>query len=165
MIVRKLRLQRGWTQDELSEISGLSIRTLQRLERGATPRLETARILAAVFEVDIQTFQPPPPETPDMAHTDPHPDTQAQTATLKDDEQQALAYAKRLMDLGQSALAYIIIAVTFLVFMGPEPILLVILGAIGAGLLIQTVFALEILRLPTVNLERALAERKLGRKL
>ncbi|MFN3229469.1 MAG: hypothetical protein ACK41P_06420 [Asticcacaulis sp.] len=56
------------------------------------------------------------------------------------DAQQALTYAKRL-DLGQSALAYIVIAVAFLVFMGPEPILKVILGAIGAGLLIQAVFA------------------------
>ncbi|WP_309247253.1 helix-turn-helix transcriptional regulator [Shewanella sp. VB17] len=34
MIVRKLRLQRGWSQEHLSQLSGLSVRTIQRIERG-----------------------------------------------------------------------------------------------------------------------------------
>ncbi|CAM4169684.1 XRE family transcriptional regulator [Vibrio agarivorans] len=34
MIIRKLRLKRGWTQEQLAELSGLSIRTVQRIERG-----------------------------------------------------------------------------------------------------------------------------------
>ena len=34
MIVRKLRLQRGWSQEQLAEMSGLSTRTIQRIERG-----------------------------------------------------------------------------------------------------------------------------------
>lgn len=34
MIIRKLRLQRGWSQEHLSQISGLSSRTIQRIERG-----------------------------------------------------------------------------------------------------------------------------------
>jgi transcriptional regulator with XRE-family HTH domain len=33
MIVRKLRLQRGWTQEHLAELTGLSVRSIQRLER------------------------------------------------------------------------------------------------------------------------------------
>jgi transcriptional regulator with XRE-family HTH domain len=36
MIVRKLRLQRGWTQEHLAGLSGLSVRSIQRLERGQT---------------------------------------------------------------------------------------------------------------------------------
>jgi Predicted transcription factor, homolog of eukaryotic MBF1 len=39
MIVRKLRLQRGWSQDQLAQLSDLSIRTIQRIERGQTPGL------------------------------------------------------------------------------------------------------------------------------
>ena len=29
MIIRKLRLKRGWSQEQLSELSGLSVRTVQ----------------------------------------------------------------------------------------------------------------------------------------
>ena len=56
MIVRKLRLQRGWSQEQLAELTDLSVRTIQRAERGQTPSLETARSLASVFGVDISTF-------------------------------------------------------------------------------------------------------------
>jgi len=49
MIVRKLRLQRGWSQEQLAELSGLSVRTIQRLERGKQAGLEKYRSLASVF--------------------------------------------------------------------------------------------------------------------
>ncbi|MFH1215785.1 MAG: 2TM domain-containing protein [Pseudomonadota bacterium] len=53
MVVRKLRLERGWSQEQLAEISGLSVRTIQRIERGQKPSLETMKSLAAVFEADV----------------------------------------------------------------------------------------------------------------
>lgn len=56
MIVRKLRLQRGWSQEQLAEMMDVSIRTVQRIERGHKPGLETSKSLAAVFGVDIATF-------------------------------------------------------------------------------------------------------------
>lgn len=56
MIVRKLRLQRGWSQDQLAELTGLSVRSIQRFERGEVPGLESRKALAAVFEVDLETF-------------------------------------------------------------------------------------------------------------
>ena len=37
MLIQKLRLQRGWSQEQLAVLSGLSVRTIQRLERGKTP--------------------------------------------------------------------------------------------------------------------------------
>ncbi|MBT6078123.1 MAG: helix-turn-helix transcriptional regulator, partial [Oceanospirillaceae bacterium] len=52
MIIRKLRLERSWSQQQLAEYSGLSIRTIQRLEKGRVPSEESAKCLAAVFEVD-----------------------------------------------------------------------------------------------------------------
>ncbi|HBY87471.1 MAG TPA: XRE family transcriptional regulator, partial [Colwellia sp.] len=57
MIVRKLRLQRGWSQEQLAQFSGLSVRTIQRIERGKTAGLESLKSLAAVFEVTIQDLQ------------------------------------------------------------------------------------------------------------
>lgn len=53
MIVRKLRLEKGWSQEQLAEMSGLSTRTIQRIERGRKPSLESLKSLAAVFEIDV----------------------------------------------------------------------------------------------------------------
>jgi transcriptional regulator with XRE-family HTH domain len=57
MIVRKLRLQRGWSQAQLAEFSGLSSRTIQRIERGENAGLESLKALAAVFEVELASLQ------------------------------------------------------------------------------------------------------------
>ncbi len=53
MLIQKLRLQRGWSQEQLATISGLSTRTIQRIESGQTPSLETVKTLAAIFEIDV----------------------------------------------------------------------------------------------------------------
>jgi transcriptional regulator with XRE-family HTH domain len=45
-LVQKLRLQRGWSQEQLAELSTLSVRTVQRIERGQTASLETLKALA-----------------------------------------------------------------------------------------------------------------------
>jgi transcriptional regulator with XRE-family HTH domain len=59
MLVQKLRLQRGWSQEQLAEVSGLSVRTIQRLERGQPGSLETLKALAAVFEIDLDRLKEP----------------------------------------------------------------------------------------------------------
>lgn len=51
--VRELRLARAWSQEHLAEISGLSTRTVQRIENGEQPSLETLSALAAVFNLSI----------------------------------------------------------------------------------------------------------------
>jgi transcriptional regulator with XRE-family HTH domain len=51
--VRELRLARGWSQAQLAELSGLSVRTIQRIENGTHPGLESLNVLARVFEVEI----------------------------------------------------------------------------------------------------------------
>ncbi len=53
MIVRKLRLKRAWSQEQLAQLSGLNIRTIQRIERGQKAGLESLKSLAAVFEVEL----------------------------------------------------------------------------------------------------------------
>ena len=69
MIIRKLRLQKGWTQEELAEMCGISARTIQRIERGHPAGLETLKSLAAVFEVDIECLKQDPEmnKTPELA--------------------------------------------------------------------------------------------------
>ena len=58
MLIQKLRLKRGWSQQQLADASGLSVRTIQRIENGQTPSVETLKSLAAVFEVDFSTLNP-----------------------------------------------------------------------------------------------------------
>ncbi len=57
MIIRKLRLQKGWSQEQLAEISGVSTRTIQRIERGKNASLESLKCLAAVFETDFNNLK------------------------------------------------------------------------------------------------------------
>lgn len=63
MIIRKLRLQKGWSQEQLAEISGVSTRTIQRIERGKRASLESLKCLAAVFETEINQLQEDPTMT------------------------------------------------------------------------------------------------------
>jgi transcriptional regulator with XRE-family HTH domain len=64
MLVQKLRLQRGWSQEQLAELSGLSVRTIQRLERGQAASVESLKALAAAFEIDFASLQEPTMDTP-----------------------------------------------------------------------------------------------------
>ena len=51
--VKKMRIERHWSQEQLAEMSGLSIRTIQRIETGENAGLESLKSLAAVFEVTL----------------------------------------------------------------------------------------------------------------
>lgn len=67
MLIQKLRLQRGWSQEQLATVSGLSVRTIQRIEHGQSASLETLSALASVFEVDVsQLTEPQETKMPDF---------------------------------------------------------------------------------------------------
>ena len=51
--IRALRIQRGWTQEQLAEIAGISLRTVQRAEAANSAAFETMKALAAAFETDF----------------------------------------------------------------------------------------------------------------
>ena len=57
MIVRRLREKRNWSQEQLATMSGLSTRTIQRIESGNKASLESLKALASVFEIDISKLQ------------------------------------------------------------------------------------------------------------
>ncbi len=54
--LRELRTGRRWSQEQLAELSGLNLRTIQRLESGAKVSTESLRALAAVFEVPAESL-------------------------------------------------------------------------------------------------------------
>ncbi len=57
MALRERRLARGWSQEDLAAASGVSTRTIQRIERGQEPGPETIRSLAAAFETNVETLR------------------------------------------------------------------------------------------------------------
>jgi transcriptional regulator with XRE-family HTH domain len=56
MSIQKMRLKRGWSQQQLADASGLSARTVQRIESGHPGSVESLKSIAAVFEVDFSTL-------------------------------------------------------------------------------------------------------------
>lgn len=49
-LIRKYRAERLWSQEQLAKVSGLGLRTIQRLESRGSASQETIKALAAVFE-------------------------------------------------------------------------------------------------------------------
>lgn len=54
LYVQKLRRQRSWTQAHLAEASNLSLRTVQRLERGDSCSRETLLAVAGAFNISVE---------------------------------------------------------------------------------------------------------------
>ncbi len=51
--VRRLRTERGWSQEQLALASGLSLRTIQRVEADGSASLETRTSLAGTFGIQL----------------------------------------------------------------------------------------------------------------
>jgi transcriptional regulator with XRE-family HTH domain len=54
------RIRRGWTQEDLADRVGVTVRTIQRIENGDTrPRLYTLKALAGVLEIGLEVLLEP----------------------------------------------------------------------------------------------------------
>lgn len=71
MDLRELRKEKGWSQGDLSILTGLSVRTIHRIENGhVTPSAESAKALAAVFDLPFADFLPPAKESSSLGQKD-----------------------------------------------------------------------------------------------
>lgn len=52
-LVKSERTRRAWSQDHLATVSGLSLRTIQRIEKTGSASFESAQALASVFSIDV----------------------------------------------------------------------------------------------------------------
>ena len=153
MIVRKLTLQRGWTQEHLAELTALSVRSIQRLERGQTGSLETMNALAAVFEVDRSQFKPGDNAMPD-------------TSPITADEESAIQYVKGVKEFYSHVFMYLIFVAVFGFFFGfKHP--LILWGSIGwgIGLVVHGLNVFEVINIFGPNWEKKQIEKRLGRPL
>jgi transcriptional regulator with XRE-family HTH domain len=153
MIIRKLRLQRGWSQEHLAALTGVNVRTIQRLERGAKMSLETRAALAAVFEVHASTFEPGEATVTDTAHVSP-------------DEQEAIEYVKGVKEFYTHLLMYLVFAIVFSVAFGiRNPMIFWGVIGWGVGVIIHGLNVYEVVNVLGPKWERRQIEKRLGRKL
>ena len=57
MSVKELRRERSWSQEQLAELSGLSLRTIQRIESSGKGGCGSIRALASAFEIDESALE------------------------------------------------------------------------------------------------------------
>lgn len=172
MILRKLRLQHGWSQEQLAELTDLSVRTIQRIERGGVPSLESAKALAAVFEVDITTFQNNTGDT-DMnneitsaENTSNDSNNEQNSPTVSKEEKQAINYVKGIKEFYGHVFMFAVFIIAFLVtgkFSHPQ-LPWLCLGWF-AGLVVHGLVAFEVFGSFGTSWEKKQIEKKLGRKL
>ncbi|MFT3907416.1 MAG: 2TM domain-containing protein [Steroidobacteraceae bacterium] len=153
MLIRKLRLQHGWTQEHLAQLTGLSVRSIQRLERGHPCSIDTQNSLAAVFEVDRSLFQP-------GEHS------MNNAAEVKEDERKAIEHVRGIKEFYGHVIMYAFFLLAFgFAFGFRHP--LILWGSIGWGLgiVVHWLTAFEIVSLFGPNWERKRVEKRLGRTL
>lgn len=189
MIVRKLRLKKGWSQEQLAQISGLNVRTIQRIERGHSASLESKKSLAAAFEVQLLTFNTSSQEAAkevnneneaiDMTNLEHKADQNVASAEIADDtdhaktieelkadEKYALNYAKGISEFYQHLLIYgFVNAIILYNIDSASGYLPWGLGGWTFGLILHGLNAFEVLNFLNADWERKVAEKKLGRKL
>lgn len=163
MNIQKLRLQRGWSQQQLAELSGLSSRTIQRIENGQPASAESLKSLASVFEIDFTTLT----SESDMSATATATATAATQAQQA--EQLALARVRKIrgfyIHLAQYVVVITVLAVINLVthpsklwFFWPA------LGW-GIGVLAHAAATFEFIPFFGAEWERKQVEKQLGRPL
>lgn len=156
MIIRKLRLQRGWSQEQVAEMSGLSVRTIQRAERGQSNSMESLKSLAAIFEIDVTRLT----EDTDMT---------SNTDQISPEEKKALQQVKEIKGFYTHVIQFVVIvsALTVLnIVRTPDHlwIMWVILGW-GTGLIAHGLSAFEVFNLFGPDWEKRQIEKRLGRRL
>lgn len=157
MLIQKLRLQHGWSQQQLAELSGISVRTIQRIERGQTASLESLKSLAAVFEIDFSQLN----SEFDMSG--------ALNQNISKDEILAFEHVRKLRRFYTHLIQYIVIigALAILNLLQTPRHLWVIWPALGwgVGLLIHASSVFDILPFFGAEWERKQVEKRLGRPL
>lgn len=164
MILRKLRLQHGWSQEQLAELTGLSTRTIQRIERGGQASLESANALAAVFEVDLSIFLT---QTGDKHMNDSSTETSTeQQPSVSKEEKAAINYVKGIKEFYGHLFMFVVFVIAFFTtgkFSHPQVGWLVLGWA--AGVVIHGLVAFEVFGSFGTDWEKKQIEKKLGRKL
>jgi transcriptional regulator with XRE-family HTH domain len=157
MSVQKMRLKRGWSQQQLADASGLSTRTIQRIESGHPGSIESLKSIAAVFEVDFSTLTPETGMNDEMIYSQ--------------DWQERMAFQKvrRIRGFYVHILIYLFVnAACITVNLLTTPDQLWFFGSVlfwGIGLVAHALSVFVFDKIFSGQWERAQVEKRLGRSL
>jgi len=160
MLIQKLRLQHGWSQEQLAELSGLSVRTIQRLERGQNASVESLKALGSVFEIDFSQLKAPERD-PDMESS--------VNINRRADEELAFARVRKIKGFYLHLVQYVAVvgALAILNVMASprHPWVLWVALGWGSGVVVHGLRAFD--KVPFLNgeWERRQVEKYLGRSL
>ncbi len=156
MIVQQMRVARGWSQQQLADISGLNVRTIQRIERGQSASLDSFKALGAAFNVDFAQLQE---------------DSVREIVSSPEQTEVALAFSqvRAIQCFWQGVLKYIVV-MSFLVavnLLTSPHVWWVIWPALGwaLGLAIKAIRVFGVLPWFGPEWEKREVEKRLGRKL
>ena len=169
MMIQKLRLQRGWSQQQLADLSGLSVRTIQRMEQGQAASNESLKSLAAVFEVDFLTLKEPSMAIAPDTLTDNAFQTAPQVSNMSPEEVLALSHVRKLKGFYFHLSQYVVIIGALAVFnwvFHPQHIWAIwpALGW-GLGVFMHATRVFDGLNPWGAQWEKNQVEKRLGRKL
>ena len=90
MNIKQRRLENGWSQEELARHSGLSTRTIQRIEGGQRAGTESLKCLAAVFESSIDDLKQ------EQDRIEQKPTVQSKPSKINATEREAIKFAQSI---------------------------------------------------------------------
>ncbi|EAQ65527.1 hypothetical protein MED121_22687 [Marinomonas sp. MED121] len=174
MGVKQLRLEKGWSQEELSHLSGLSVRTIQRIERGNKAGLESLKSLAAVFELRVSDLQSMDPnlmansksESQETVDMNEQTNSDRKTDLSESAEKKAvIAQVKRIKAFNKNLISYagVILLLLVINLLTNPGYFWVVWPALGWGiaLLIQGLSAHEVINIFGSDWEKRQIEKRL----
>lgn len=158
--VKQRREANHWSQEQLAEMTGLSVRTIQRIEKGQNAGLESWKALSAVFKVSIAELQ---------GEITMHHPTPTSESELDRQEMQALKAVRALRDFYQHIIAYILVMFGLLMInLLVSDHLWVVWPALGWGIGLAS-HAMRVFGLPWKifddEWERKAVEKRINRKI
>ena len=170
MIVRKLRLQRGWSQEQLATLTGLNVRTIQRIERGQVASLESKKSFASVFEVELATFNQSENSENESSQLSKDTNQEVVMAEIKTEfvskeEEYAMKYVEGVKGFYTHLLIFIPLVSIILYNQGSEKGVLVGMVGWAVAVVIHGLIVYEKLNILSVKWEKDLIEKKLNHKL
>ncbi|MDB9998915.1 helix-turn-helix domain-containing protein [Porticoccaceae bacterium] len=156
MLIRKLRLKKGWSQDQLAQMSGLSARTIQRIERGQSSSAESLKSLAAVFEIEFTSLVK-------------ENNTMNKVNEIASEEEVAIQQVKEIKGFYTHLMQFcVIVSALVLINYMTTPwnywVIWVIVGW-GAGIIAHGLTAFEVFNLFSATWEKRQIEKRINRKL
>jgi len=156
MIVQKMRLEWGWSQQQLADLSGLNVRTIQRVENGQSASLESFKALGAAFNVDFSTLQ-------EYAVRDIARNPEQTDLIL------AFSHVREVRKFYHSLIAYVVVISALIAvnvnYSAHFPWVIFPAAGWGFGLLMRALRLFDVLPWLGPEWERQQVEKRIGRKL